>query len=49
MALNDAAVLLCDTPMSEMIKQSKVQEIFHDVKVFSMKQRDEAAEYIVAL
>lgn len=48
-ALNDAAVLLCDTVMSEMIKQSKVQEIFQDVRVFSMKQRDEAAEYIAAL
>lgn len=48
-ALNDAAVLLCDTAMSEMIKQSKVQEILPDVKVFSMKQRDEAADYIAAL
>jgi hypothetical protein len=48
-ALNDAAVLLCDTAMSEMIKQSKVQEILQDVKVFSMKQRDEAAEYIAKL
>lgn len=48
-ALNDAAVLLCDTAMSEMIKQSKVQAILDDVRVFSMKQRDEAAEYIAAL
>lgn len=48
-ALNDAAVLLCDTAMFEMIRQSKVQSIFNDVKVFSMKQRDEAAEFIAAL
>ncbi len=27
----------------------KVQGILDDVKVFSMKQRDEAAEYIAAL
>jgi hypothetical protein len=48
-ALNDANVLLCDTAMSEMIRQSKVQDIFSDVKVFSMKQREEAAEYIATL
>ena len=48
-ALNDAAVLLCDTAMSQMISQSKVQSILDDVKVFSMKQRDEAAEFIAAL
>lgn len=48
-ALIDADVLLCDTAMSELIKQSKVQEILSDVKVFSMKQRDEAAEFISAL
>jgi hypothetical protein len=48
-ALNDADVLLCDTAMSEMIRQSKVQDILSDVKVFSMKQRDEAAEFIATL
>ena len=47
--LNDASVLLCDSAMSDMIKQSKVLEIFRDVKVYSMKQRDEAAEYIKGL
>ncbi|HWA27431.1 MAG TPA: hypothetical protein VG734_17380 [Lacunisphaera sp.] len=48
-ALYDASVLLCDTAMSEMIKQSKVQEILSDVKVFSMQQRDEAAALIATL
>ena len=42
-------MLLCDTAMSEMIKQSKVLEILKDVKVFSMKQRDEAGEYLASL
>ena len=48
-ALNDSSVLLCDTAMSEMIKQSKALEIFDRVTVFSMKQRDQAAEYIAGL
>ncbi len=44
--LNDAAIVLCDTPMAEVIKQSKVLETIQGVKVFSMLQQHEAAAYI---
>lgn len=48
-ALNHADVLLCDTAMNEIIKQSKVLEIFNAVKVFPMRQCDEAALIISTL
>jgi hypothetical protein len=44
--LNDAATVLCDTPMAEMIKQSKVLDTIQGVRVFSMQQQDEAAVYV---
>ena len=47
--LNDAAVLLCDAPMAELIKQSKVLDTIQGTKVFSMKQQDEAAAHIDSL
>ena len=47
--LNDAAVVLCDAPMAELIKQSKVLDTIQGTKVFSMKQQDEAAVHIASL
>lgn len=47
--LNDAVVLLCDAPMAELIKQSKVLDTIQGTKVFSMKQQDEAAAHIDSL
>ena len=48
-ALNDADVVLCDTAMSEIIKQSKMLEIFTEARVFSMQQAQEATDLVAAL
>lgn len=48
-ALIDADVVFCDTAMSEIIKQSKVLEIFNEARVFSMQQAQEATDFIALL
>jgi hypothetical protein len=47
--LNDAKIVLCDTAMANFIRDSKVLDICKDVIVYSMKEQDEAAEYIEKL
>ena len=44
--LNDSRIVLCDSAMAGNIRQSKVLDILQGVRVYSMKEQDEAAEYI---
>ena len=47
--LNDADIVLCDTAMAGVVRQSKVLDILKGVKVYSIKEQVEAADFIERL